>query len=206
MKIKLYLLHELSPLTIKLFSHSSQSKIDLPNRNKRYFNERISSKEMSSSITATGVPGQGVEGEGGERGPDLLAHPRRPGGRQQEPELPPVVRQLDGVGDLGAGPAAAQLSARRRVRVCGQAALSPGEHPVVAGAARHVVDVGRAAHLVLPGRHPPVLTLHLNTRGYMEEHTRALTSLKEARAASTSWSMLATGSVLKPQGVSQDWP
>ena len=88
----------------------------------------------------------------------------------------------------------------------GQAALSPGEHPVVAGAARHVVDVGRAAHLVLPGRHPPVRTLHLNTRGYMEEHTRALTSLKEARAASTSLSMLATGSVLKPQGVSQDWP
>ena len=166
---------------------------------------------MSSSITATGVPGQGVEGEGGERGPDLLAHPRRPGGRQQEPELPPVVRQLDGVGDLGAGPAAAQHSARRRVRVCGQAALSPGEHPVVAGAARHVVDVGRAAHLVLPGRHPPVLALHLNTRviwrntrGYTRP--RALTSLKEARAASTSWSMLATGSVLKPQGVSQDWP
>ena len=108
MKIKLYLLYEL----FSYFNPKSFCQIGM-----KYFHERISSREMSSSIS--GVPaGQGVEGERGERRPDLLAHPRRPGGRQQEPELPPVVRQLDGVGDLGAGPAAPQHSCPCPRAVC----------------------------------------------------------------------------------------
>ena len=199
MKIKLYLLYEL----FSYFNPKSFCQIGM-----KYFHERISSREMSSSITGVRA-GQGVEGERGERRPDLLAHARRPGGRQQEPELPPVVRQLDGVGDLGAGPAATQHScpcpravcaltwrtSSRRWRRPPRSRCPPRRPPRTRGPAPARADT--------QPEHGIYRRTHAASR-FTRPH--GLTSLKEARAASTSLSMLATGSVLKPQGVSQDWP